>query len=341
MRLPNGFGSVYYLGKKRRRPFVAMITTGWVNDEKKKRSKQIRKAIGYFATKEEAITALGEYAKKPFNVIAVSYTFEKVYNDFVAARYTNTKIPNYYTSAYKRCQPLHQRPFREIRTADLQALVDGCTLSYSTKKALKILLSVMYNYAIAEDICTKNYASYVTLPPPTLSRLHVPFSDAELTTLWANSSDAKIQTILIMIYTGFRPTELFKVKTVNVHLAEKYIMGGMKTAAGTNRLVPIADKILPFVTKLYNPGNEYLLNIDGGPFTYDLYRWRLWNGVMAKLQLKHLPHDCRHTCATLLDNANTNQNIIRKILGHAGSNIEEKVYIHKNFVQLLDAINKI
>ena len=42
--------------------------------------------------------------------------------------------------------------------------------------------------------------------------------------------------ILIMIYTGLRPTELLEIQTENVHLNEKYMVGGMKTKASVYHL---------------------------------------------------------------------------------------------------------
>ena len=33
MRLPNGYGSVYKLSGKRRKPWAARVTTGWTFDE--------------------------------------------------------------------------------------------------------------------------------------------------------------------------------------------------------------------------------------------------------------------------------------------------------------------
>ncbi len=60
MRLPSGYGSVYKLSGKRRRPWIAIVTEGW-DDE----GKQLRKPIGYFATKMEALDALSVYRQNP------------------------------------------------------------------------------------------------------------------------------------------------------------------------------------------------------------------------------------------------------------------------------------
>ena len=62
---------------------------------------------------------------------------------------------------------------------------------------------------------------------------------------------------------------------------------------------------------------------------------------MTKLKMSHLPHDCRHTTATLLDNAGVDRTIIKRILGHTSNDVTERVYTHKTPEQLLSAINKI
>ena len=43
-----------------------------------------------------------------------------------------------------------------------------------------------------------------------------------------------------MIYTGMRIGELFGLRTENVH--ETYVIGGEKTKAGRNRIIPIRSE---------------------------------------------------------------------------------------------------
>lgn len=52
----------------------------------------------------------------------------------------------------------------------------------------------------------------------------------------------------------------------------------------------------------------------------------------------HTTHDCRHTVATLLDNAGANETAKRRILGHAGGDVTERVYTHKGIRQLRKCI---
>ena len=149
--------------------------------------------------------------------------------------------------------------------------------------------------------------------------------------------------MLILIYTGLRVMELMEIETANVHISERYMVGGNKTAAGKNRVVPISRKVLPFVEKYYNSGNRYLIAGTSGPnsgLSYKQYRGA-FNRVMQAMAMQHCPHDTRHTCATMLDRAGVSRTTMQHILGHAGEDLEEQVYIHKLLPDLLEGIDKL
>lgn len=54
-----------------------------------------------------------------------------------------------------------------------------------------------------------------------------------------------------------------------------------------------------------------------------------------------LPQDGRHTCATLIDDADIPLKIRQQILGHTSKDIINRVYTHKTIQQLIDAINRL
>lgn len=74
MKLPNGFGSVYKLSGNRRNPWCARKTVGW-NDK----GQVIYVFIGYYATKKEALIALGDYNKDPYDIKNSTLTFEAIH----------------------------------------------------------------------------------------------------------------------------------------------------------------------------------------------------------------------------------------------------------------------
>ena len=75
MRNPNGFGSVVKLAGKRRKPYAACVTTGWTKD-----GKQLKKYIGYYSSKADAMNALAQYSYNPLAIDVSKVTLLDVFN---------------------------------------------------------------------------------------------------------------------------------------------------------------------------------------------------------------------------------------------------------------------
>ena len=150
--------------------------------------------------------------------------------------------------------------------------------------------------------------------------------------------------ILIGIYSGWRPKELAILKTADIDLTNQTILGGIKTEAGKNRIVPIHPKIVPLIEHCYDKNNEYLFNDPNGQqgthLTYDKYRLR-FKKVMDKLIMNHRPHDTRHTFISLAKEHNVNDYVLKLIVGHAINDVTEKTYTHRTLEQLIEEIKKI
>lgn len=340
MRLPSGYGSIRKLSGKRRKPFAVRITTGWTDE-----GVQIRHYLGYFATRREALEALDQYNHNPYSLDARGITFEELYQKWGEWEYKGEKIPHCYTAAYGHYTAIKDMVWADIKVDAPQYCIDRCPLGYSSKKCMKTLYNKMTKYSDRLELPHREIMSLIRLPPQTMSRLHRPFTAAQIKTLWGHyQEDSGARFALIYIYTGLRPTELLRIKTENVHLDRRYMLGGMKTAAGRNRVVPIAEKILPLVSALYHPDQEYLVidSKDGKPmYTYDRLNEHVWKRSSILRPMSHLPHDGRHTCATLLANAEVDLKTIQLILGHSSKDITRQVYTHKTIEQLVAAINRI
>ena len=82
------------------------------------------------------------------------------------------------------------------------------------------------------------------------------------------------------------------------------------------------------------------MTMDGVPLpNVRSLRTRIWD--KSPLLANHLPHDGRHTCSTLPDDAEVPMKIKQLILGHSSHDITSKVYTHKTLEQLIEAINRI
>ena len=54
--------------------------------------------------------------------------------------------------------------------------------------------------------------------------------------------------------------------------------------------------------------------------------------------MEHVPHECRHTFETMLDNAGANRKCIDMMMGHVSHDIGNRVYNHKTLDQLKENI---
>lgn len=337
MRLPNSYGSIVKLSGKRRRPYAVRITTGWTDE-----GRQIQKYLSYHATRREAMAALAEYNKSPFDLDNQKITFAEMYERWATARYDGEVIPEY-RAAYKHLKGLYDMPFVEIRKRHIQAVIDSATTGFSSKSQIKSLCSLIFRYAMDMEIVPSNQAAEIELPENIKSDIHTPFTDEELATLWQYTDDTAARFALVLSYTGLRPSELLKIRTKDVHISDRYMHGGLKTQAGKDRDIPIAEKIMPFIQSWFNPANEYLVtNKKGKAMSYYTLR-SIWENspIMQSLPTPHLMGDGRHTCASLLAKAKVDLLLRQRILGHRPKNITEDVYTHNTITELIEAINLI
>lgn len=332
-RLPKGFGSVYKLSGNRRRPYAVRVRSG-----SDKNGKPTYSILGYFATSEEALTVLTEYNKNPYDLKNDSVTIADMWEIFKKRRFSEISASGcgIYTAAYKHLKELWDIPIKNIKTYQMQRLIDNIDKSWQTKSHIQTLLHQMFDIAIELDVIDKNYASFVKIGNRPKSDMHKPFTDAEIQKLFSVVFSEDIaDTVLIMIYTGMRPSELLGMKTENIHLAEKYMVGGVKTKAGKGRVIPISDKVMPLVRKRYSIENRFFVDI---PYhTYSKY----FKSLMNKLGMEHLPHDCRHTFASMANTAGVNPTSVKLIMGHASQDLTERVYTHKAVEELISAVNMI
>lgn len=339
MRNPNGYGNIVKLSGNRRKPYAVRVTSGW-DDE----GKQQKKYIGYCSTRKEAMDLLASYHKNPA-LIDNDITFKELYEKWAINKFEtiSSATVKSYKLAIKHCEPLYNLKMSSIKTDTMNELIRNIPLHYQSKKKVKNLLSQLFQYAMQNDIVVKNYAEYIM--PLTKDenpiKTRVIFSSEEIQKLFDSAENiVGIDTILIMIYTGMRCGELLTLENKNINLKEGYLKVGIKTDAGKNRLIPISDKIMKYIKKLYSEENQYFISrITDNHLSYNYYKRQVWDIVMKKLDMKHSPHDCRHTFATLLYQAEANQTSIKRIIGHSDYLMTEKVYTHTQISDLKKAID--
>lgn len=271
-------------------------------------------------------------------------TFAEVYEKFMHWKFEENKnvilskaSRNNYQVAFKNCKAIHNIIFSSLRHEELQKVVDDCPLKHSSVELIVTLFKQMYKYAIMYEICSENKAQYVSVNRPEDDEQGQPFTEEDLKTLWAHKEDEGAAMILIMCYSGFR---ISAYKTMTVNLEERYFQGGVKTAAGKNRIVPIHSAILTLVkTRMEKYGS--LL-----PMSLTSFRKKYFDVILEELSLtglpKHTPHDCRHTFSALCEKYSVRENDRKRMLGHSfGSDITNAKYGHRTLEELRREIEKI
>lgn len=374
-KLPNGFGSIRYLGKNRRNcyavhPPATIDAAGkavrppaicYVDDWLKGFAVLTAYKAGTYKPGMENDLPISPIADTDTLVsrILADYgtikgvegkhpeikklTFAEVYERFMAWKFAegttySKATKSNYSASYSYCSVLYDRPFEGLKATDLQEFIDSQKkLKKGSLKVILVLFNQMYKYAIYAEIVSENKSKYVKINKEDDTEHGTAFSEQELKILWQNSADIDVQLILIMCYSGWRIGE---IENLEVNLEERYFKGGSKTRAGKDRIVPIHPHIYNFVrTRIEADGT--LLNMN--KVTYRMFRFY---PVLERLRIvgdpKHTPHDCRHTFSALCEKYGVRENDRKRLLGHAfGNDITNAVYGHRTVEELRAEIKKI
>lgn len=344
LKLPNGFGSISYYGdKNRRKPYVAKK---YINGK--------QHPVGYFESYEDALAFLVAYNKNPSILSPNLITFAEVYNLWSTEHYpkiAKSTAANYRV-VYQHCQLLHDKKFKDLRLSDLQNIINNISKSgagYATQKKCRQLMHNLYTYAIKYEIilATADASRYVDIDKKVIVYPKKPFNTRQINRVkkLADSNEPLscwAQAVVMMIYSGPRTSEFLSVVKADVKLKQRYyIIRDSKTDAGRNRAVPISRKVLKyFEAWMQSPGKTLISDYKGNQLSYHKFR-TLFDNTMKASRCQHTPHECRHTCATMLDNAGANDTAVKRILGHALQGITKSVYTHKNLHELKKAIDLI
>ena len=338
MRRANSTGSVIKLGGKRRRPYAVRVTVGWTED-----GKQIFKYISYHEKKTDARKALDAYNVNPYDLDAGKITFEEIYTRWSEAAYKELSDSSVktYKSAYKHARVLNKMAFKDIRLNALQDVVNSVE-SASMGRMTKFLFQKLYTYALENDIVEKDYSQYIKLEKKKETKEKSPFTPEEIQTMWNKVGVVDYADLIVMLlYTGMRIGELLDMKIENIHIDERYMIGGNKTENGKDRTIPIHKKIVPLIeARVENSTGEYLFtNTLGKKLSYGLFMNKYWNTLLAHLDNKSLtPHATRHTFVSRMDSLGVNRVIIQRIVGHSNKDVTD-IYTHKSLDELLEAVD--
>lgn len=355
-RLPNGFGQITKIsGRNLKNPYRAMVTVG--KDDSGRPICKLLRPNAYFATYNDAYAALAEYNRDPYD-LSTQITMDELFKTWSASHKTeNPRSIKNIKYAWAYCEQLYNKPVQSIRGRHIRALFDSpyktvndekIYASPSTMVVLKSTMNQLCAYAVERDLMQRNYAKDVNITNSHQEKHHKSFSEVEMEILWALSEGDKYAKIIIMqCYMGWRPSEILSIKRENINLTEMTITGGSKTNAGKNRIVPIHSKVQNIVLEFLaeSDGSEWLfpspVKMDQH-IVYNTYS-KFFENIMKHdgFESGHLPHDCRKQFVTMAKNANVDEYALKRIIGHAITDMTEEVYTDRPIKWLREEIEKI
>lgn len=368
MKNANGTGSVVFLGKNRRRPYAVKITVGY-NEKGHPIPKFLTNENGekYFAERLDAEELRIKYnrAKGNIDINKLEYTFSQVYEDF-KFKYMPTKeeikeekethikakgklgasTASSLMCAYNKCKSLYDKPYVSLKKDDFLDIIKNTNGGASTMSGLTNLFRKLDSYALEQDIIVKGYADLIQLNDTYYNnnkRESVPFTYEEIAILWENEGNIVIDILLFLLYTGMRIEEALFTKTENINLEQWYLIGGLKTSNGKNRIVPIHSAIQNIIKRYYNKNNKFLFMIDNKRITYVDYTAAFHEKLSEIGISQHRTHDARKTLRSELDRVcrKDEKLCIDRIIGHRSGDTGLDTYTKKSIEELRETIEKV
>lgn len=336
---PNGSGSVTRLPGNRRRPFRA-LTPAVFNLET---GRYEQTTLGYFETEQDARDALTMFRRCP-PAVSPQTSFSELWELWKPQGYKNiTKsTQNAYNAAWAKFAPIHKNKVIDVRAPQLQFCVDAQAelgASRSTLHQMKVIAGLLEGFAMQLDLINKNYAEFITLPKAEASEKAV-FTDFDLRTLEAEAErgDETARHVLILCYTGWRIQEYCNLTVFDYDREARTLKGGLKTAAGRDRVVPVPERVQKYVEEFFSR-SERLCGRNVKQLRGDFYALLERLGIQNTEGKKITPHSTRHTYNSMLAKQGVAVEVRMRLMGQVSEDVNRKVYTHTELAELQRAVS--
>lgn len=288
----------------------------------------------------EEINDLVRKIQQENNMLQEKITFNECFQELKKEWYMGLENNSIfqYEYIYRKFHPLYHKNISDLNLKNLQDIINPYLKNTGIKQKMKIILHKIYNYAEKYDYIDKNYSKFIEIGKIKKPKKRNIYTEKEIKKLWSIKHEDCVKIVLIMIYTGMRIGEVRTLKKENIFIKKKYCIGGSKTNAGRDRIIPLCDKIIPIINYfLLKSKGETLINSK-----YEANQFNIWlRRKMKKLGFEHKSHDARHTFATKMRMLNVPNDIIKKIMGHKCNSLLLDTYTHIEKKILIRYVNKL
>jgi integrase len=233
-----------------------------------------------------------------------------------------------YDSLWKKLAPIADRDISCLDVIECQSLIDN-EPSPSAKAKIKMLIGNLIEFCPTLNI-TPRQVHQALYAPGTQSKRKKVFTEQEIHRLWDLDSDRYCRALLILLYSGMRIGELHQAEPDAVNMAERYLVGGEKTSAGKNRVIPIRKEIAPLIRDHFAHPRQSLSALRKGVSTF-----------LTGAAMEHTSHEARHTFISRAIQSQVPLPIVQQIVGHSAGNVTLSVYTHLPPAELVRAVDSI
>lgn len=326
-RRGNGTGSVY---RQHNGSWAAVRVLGYrIGPDGKKH----KRTVGRYGlrTKREAVNALAALTEAREK--KKSCTFKQLYDKWEPTHKAGSGTLNCYRAAMNWFRPVWAMQIADIDIDDLQECLSECPRGKRTRQNMKAICGLLYKYAIPRHLADLNMGQYLVvgggedgqkdaLPMDAVEKLREKIGEIPCA-----------DYIVAQCYLGFRPAELLALDAGDYNRAGRYFVGGAKTEAGRDRIVPVSPKIQPIIDRLVKgrASGPVFCGPDGSQLSVAAYRARFYAALEAAgisnpiterdgvRRRKYTPHSCRHTFATLLKGIQAPDKDKLSLIGHTST----------------------
>lgn len=342
----HGQGSVTVNKNCTKAPYYARVSIG---------GKRI--SVGYYSTIKEANQAITEYLAS--HTVETSPRIDWAFRQFYEV-WSERTFPtisrngvNAHKASWKYLEDIYDRKMNSLKTSDYQLCIDKAVnqgKSRAVCEKIRNLISLLCQEAMRDDVIDKNYARLLELPKSDKRNKDI-FTQKEIQILVNHDQDIEAKIILILIYTGLRIGEFLALRPCDIDTKDWVLVGGSKTEAGKNRIVPILPNIrqyFVYLIELTPSSNEKIVNM-----RYEYYRDKYFFEYLIKLGVltesevavggkpRLTPHCTRHTFASLARESGMDKDVLTRIIGHAEYATTDENYVTIGNDMLRAEMNKI
>ncbi len=339
----NGTGTAYLRTNKGKGTWTACVVVGWkLPDDPSKPKTAVKKTKGGFATRRDALNYCSQL--KLDTTARRLLTMEECWKEWSGPYEERIGKSTFagYRSAYNHYSPLHGTHMDKIAVTELQKCIDAVP-GHRMKELMKTTAGLLWRHCVAHNLLDKDITG-ILYTGKEQSVQRPPLTTEEIEVIRQNIGKYRYaEYIYCLVYLGFRPGEMLELKKDQLHHYLKkndkgevvadiwYIIGGKKTAAGKDRVIPIPSPILNYIIdRSYVPGTDLLFPM----YQFDRKKEKFirFKNMTDEYLNKHVfkkmtkalgiadgkvPYCARHSFADKLKNADGTDKSKAAIIGHS------------------------